>query len=427
MTDSLPLPPASLRRDRAVLFATRTARGFGAGALSIVLALDLPNAGYSPLWVGLFFGLALAGGSAWALAVPTLERRWRRRWVFVFAALALGAGGFLLWFDLANPWAVLAALVLGGVVAGGSDVGPLGALEQAALTGTVRSAGRTRACVGYNLLGYAGGAVGALVAGPISGYTLGPLGALSASGHDVMLLVYGLLGVGLVPAYRALSSEVDRLGRREHPAALSPAGRGVVLPLSGLFAVDAFGGGLIVNGLVVYYLSVRFHPPVAELDLLFFASNLAAAVSLVLAAPLSRRYGLVNTMVFTHIPSSVLLVLVAFAPSFGAAAALWIARATLSQMDVPTRQSYTQAIVPVDDRSAAAGYTTAARSSQALGGPVTGAFLAAGGPWLGAPFVLAGLVKVGYDLALYSRFRRTRPPEETPPDARTPHVAEGRG
>jgi MFS family permease len=148
------------------------------------------------------------------------------------------------------------------------------------------------------------------------------------------------------------------------------------------------------------------------LGLVFFISNLAAGLSLILAAPLARRIGLLNTMVFSHVPSNILLVLVVFAPSFAAASVLWVARATLSQMDVPTRQSYTQAVVPAEDRTAAAAYTTAARSCQALGAPVTGAFVAAGGPWIAAPFALAGAVKLCYDVAIYSRFRRLRPPEE---------------
>ena len=403
---------AGPRRDRAVLIAARTARGFGAGTLSIVLALDLPRAGYSSLWVGMILGLALGGGSAWALAVPWLERRWRRRSVLLVGALALAAGGTLLWLDLANPWAVLVALLLGGIVTGGSDVGPLGVLEQAALTGTVSSSGRTRAFVWYNLLGYAGNAAGALFAGPISSLPLAAPGAFAPGVHDVALALYGLLGLALVPVYRSLSSDIDRDGRRERPTALSPQSRPVVFALAGLFAVDAFGGGLILNSLVVYYFSVRFGPPVGELDAIFFAANLAAALSLVLADPLARRFGLINTMVFTHIPSNVLLTLVAFSPTLGIAAVFWVGRATLSQMDVPTRQSYTQAVVPREDRAAAAGYTTAARSGQAFGGPVTGVFLAAGGPWLGAPFVVAGLVKIGYDLAVYARFRRLRPPEE---------------
>ncbi|MGP8076941.1 MAG: MFS transporter [Thermoplasmata archaeon] len=401
-----------VRRDRLLLMGTRTARGFGAGALSIVIALDLAGVGYSSFAIGIVLGLALGGAAAWAVAVPRIELRWRRRSVFVLSAIALGCGGGLLWLDIANPAILLAALLLGGIVAGGADVSPLGALEQAALAGTTTDRLRTQTYAVYNLLGYVGVALGALAAGPL--YGLGsPAWAGSPTGpHDATLLLYGLLGLALVPLYRSLSADVDRRAGGERPSPLSPASRSTVYSLSALFSVDAFAGGLIVNSLVVYYFSVLFHPGVDVLGFVFFLSNLAAGLSLVLAAPLARRFGLVNTMVFSHIPSNVFLILVVVAPSFLIASVLWVARATLSQMDVPTRQSYMQAVVPAEDRAAAAGYTTAARSSQAFGAPVTGSFLAVGGPWIAAPFALAGCVKIGYDIAVYSRFRRLRPPEE---------------
>ncbi|MCI4355858.1 MAG: MFS transporter [Thermoplasmata archaeon] len=395
--------------------ATRAARGFGAGALSIVIALDLAQVGYSSFDIGLTLGAALGGAAAWAIAVPRIERSWRRRSVFVLSAIALGFGGALLWVDIANPAILLAALLLGGIVAGGADVSPLGALEQAALAGTTEARSRTGTFALYNLLGYVGVALGALVAGPLNSVA-GPTPAwLPAGPHDATLLFYGLLGVGLIPLYRGLSDDVDRRARSERPNPLSPAGRSIVYSLSALFGVDAFAGGLIVNGLVAYYFLTRFHPTIDTLGVVFFLSNLAAGLSLVLAAPIARRIGLVNTMVFSHIPSNVFLILVVVAPSFLVAASLWVARASLSQMDVPTRQSYTQAVVPAEDGAAAAGYTTAARSAQAFGAPVAGAFLAAGGPWVGAPFAIAGGLKIAYDAAVYARFRHLRPPEERGP------------
>jgi hypothetical protein len=414
MTTNLsPDPDGSrVRRDRILLMGTRTARGFGAGALSIVIALDLAGAGYSSFAIGILLGLALGGAAAWSIAVPRIELHWPRRSVFALSAAALALGGFLLWVDLANPTFLLAALLLGGIVAGGADVSPLGALEQAALAGTTADRVRTQTYAVYNLLGYVGVALGALAAGPLYALSAPKISGFPSGPHDATLLFYGLLGLALVPLYRSLSSNVDRQAGGERPSPLSPPSRPLVYSLSALFSVDAFAGGLIVNSLVVYYFSTQFHPGVDVLGFVFFLSNLAAGLSLVLAAPLARRFGLVNTMVFSHIPSNVFLILVVFAPSFLIASALWVARATLSQMDVPTRQSYMQAIVPAEDRAAAAGYTTAARSFQAFGAPVTGSFLAAGGPWVAAPFALAGSVKIGYDVAVYSRFRRLRPPEE---------------
>lgn len=406
-----PTDPA-VRRDRFVLMSARTGRGFGAGALSIVIALDLAGAGYSSFVIGVILGLALGGAAAWAIAVPRIELRWRRRSVFVLSAAALAGGGVLLWVDLANPAVLLTALLLGGIVAGGADVSPLGALEQAALAETTPAPRRTHTYASYNLLGYVGIALGALVAGPLSALGSPKIPGFPSGPHDVTLLLYGLLGLALVPVYQSLSREVDRAAASERHTPLSPGSRPVVYALSALFSVDAFAGGLIVNSLVVYYFATRFHPGVDLLGVVFFLSNLAAGVSLLVAAPLARRFGLVNTMVFSHIPSNVFLILVVFAPSMLLASALWVARASLSQMDVPTRQSYTQAVVPAPDRAAAAGYTTAARSFQAFGAPVTGSFLAAGGPWIAAPFALAGSIKIVYDVAIYGRFRRLPPPEE---------------
>ena len=393
-----------------ILTFARGLRGFGAGALSIVIAVDLADAGYSPLIIGVLLGLALAGGSLWSVLLPRLERWWTRRAIFWVEAGMMVVGGIVLWLALSDPILLVAVLLLGGIVAGGSDVSPLGSLEQAVLADATTSRNRTSAFAYYNLAGYVGAALGALVVGSAFAATTG----LSAAngGSSAVFLFYALLGASLLPVYGALSRVVDvRPGAEPRPA-LSPPSRQKVLHLAGLFSVDAFGGGLVVNSMVVYYLDLRFAPPLSLLGILFFAASLAAAASFLLAVPIARRFGLIPTMVFTHLPSSVLLVAFAFAPTFPIASALWIARATLSQMDVPTRQAYTQAIVAPEDRTAAAGITTAARSTQAFGAPITGAFLAAGGPWIAGPFVLAGSVKIAYDLALFRRFRRVVPPRD---------------
>jgi MFS family permease len=405
------------RRDRLILGSTRAVRGFGAGALSIVLALELANAGYSALLVGALLGLAMAGASAWSLLVPRLERTIGRRSVFATNATALSAGGLLLWFDLSSIWVVAVALLLGGIVAGTADISPLGALEQATLADAAEDRRRTVSFSQYNLLGYVGNAFGALAAGPLTGATLPLPAGFPPSPRDLALLLYAALGLALIPAYSGLSRHVLEIRAPERRGPLSPRSRSIILSLAGLFSVDAFGGGLIVNSLVTYYLAVRFHPSIALLGVVFFVGNLAAAFSLVAAVPLARRFGLINTMVFSHLPSSVLLIVFAFAPTFLLSAVVWVARSSLSQMDVPTRQSYTQAVIPAEDRATAAGYTTAARSGQMFGGPVTGAFLEAGGPWLAGPFVLAGSVKIVYDLAVYQRFRRLKPPEERVPES----------
>ncbi len=412
--DPRPIQEPPRTHDLALLTSARTLRGLGAGMLSVVLVLELARAGYSPLAIGIALGGAMAASAAWSILVPGGYLPFSPRGRFAVGALAVAAGGLLLWFQIANPWILLLALVLGGIVAGGADISPLGALEQGAVSRAAEDRERTRTFAVYNLAGYLGTAAGALLAGPLSDIAWAPAGA-PAGPRDIALLLYALLGLALIPTYFVLSTRAlpADTGRSYRP--LSPASRGPVLRLSGLFTVDAFGGGMASNAIVTLFLLLRFQASAGTIGAILAIANVAAAASLLLAVPLAKRFGLVNTMVFTHIPSSVLLILFAFAPTVAIAAVLWVARATLSQMDVPTRQSYTQAIVPREEGPAAAGYTTAARSAQALGSPVSGALFAAGGPWLEGPFAIAGSVKIAYDLALYRGFRHRRPPEEQGP------------
>lgn len=403
--------PLEGHRDRVVLTTARTLRGVGAGALSVVLAVDLARGGYSPLLVGLVLGLAMGAAAVWAVLIPGSLPRLSRRGLFLLGAFGVAAGGFLLGYDLVSPWTLLPAVLLGGIVAGGADVSPLGALEQGALAAVTSDARRTRGFATYNLAGYLGTALGALLAGPVSAAPPA-FATLSAGPHELTFFLYGAIGVALVPTYLSLSPPSGKIERAETTHRLSREHRGPILRLSGLFAVDAFGGGMTANALVAYFLVLRFAASPETIGVILAAANVAAAVSLVLAVPLARRFGLINTMVFTHIPSSVLLIVFALSPTLVLAGVAWFARSLLSQMDVPTRQSYTQAIVPRAEGAAAAGYTTAARSAQALGSPVSGALFTLGGPWIASPFALAGSVKIAYDLVLYRSFRHRRPPEE---------------
>lgn len=404
----LPRPVADgAAADRLRLTTARGLRGLGAGALSVVFAFDLARGGYAAWQVGLALGLAMAAAAAWAVVIPGRLSRLSKRTLLGFGASSIVAGGVLVWYDATDPWTLVPALLLGGIVAGGSDLSPLGALEQGLLASSVEPSGRTRAFVHYNFVGYIGTAIGAGIAGPLSAIRFTATGA-----RDPVWLLYGAVGVALAAVYlwrdsRRAEAERPRLFRP-----LSEAHRGPILRLSGLLAVDALGGGLVANALVSYYLLTRFGASTDLVGAVLALASVAAGGSLLLALPLARRIGLVPTMVFTHLPSSLLLVLFAFVPTVAIAGAVWVARATISQMDVPTRHSYTQAIVPREEGAAAAGYTTAARSTQALGGPISGALFSAGGPWLAAPFAIAGSVKIVYDLALYRGFRHRRPPEE---------------
>lgn len=412
-------PIVESRSDLIVLYGSRTARAFGSGSLAVALALDLATT-YDALLAGVFLAVSMVAASGWSLAAERMERAIGRKRTFVVSALGLTVGGFLLFEWLASPYVVLAALVLGGILASSSDIGPLPALEQAALASAATDRTRTRAFSRYNLMGYVGNAAGALLAAPLTAAG----GIVFPGSHDLVLLLYGLIGLTLIPVYLQLSERADRLPQTEPRRPLSAASRPKILTLSGLFSIDAFGGGLVANFLVTLWLRARFNASGEMIGLVLALAMFGAAASLLLTPTLARRFGLVNTMVFTHLPSSVLLILFAFAPSLTLAAALWIGRSLLSQMDVPTRQSFVQAIVAPEERTAAAGYTTAFRISSAAGGPVTGAFLALGGPWVTAPFVLAGGVKVAYDAALFTGFRRVRVPEE---DARGDRIKPDNG
>ena len=404
-----PVPPAwdVARSDLAVLYASRTARAFGAGSLAVALALDLAAA-YGPLDAGVFLALSMVAASVWAFAAERVERRIGRKRTFVVSAFGLAVGGFLLFQFVTSPYVVVLALALGGILASSSDIGPLPALEQAALASVVTDSTRTRTFSLYNFLGYVGNAAGALLAAPLTAAG----GAIFGPPRDLVLLLYGLMGLSLIPVYLQFSTRADRLPQTEARRPLSAASRPKIVTLSGLFSVDAFGGGLVANFLVTLWLHARYNASGEAIGLILALAMLGAAISLLLTPPLAQRFGLVNTMVFTHMPSSVLLILFAFAPNLGVAGAFWVGRSLISQMDVPTRQSLIQAIVTPEERTAAAGYTTAARSSTALGGPVTGAFLSLGGPWVTAPFVVAGATKIAYDGALYAGFHDTAVPEE---------------
>ncbi len=404
--------PAALNRDLALLTTTRALRGFGAGLLSVVLAIELSNVGYSGLEIGTFLGLAMGGGALWAVLAPRAGRSLPRSLLFVLGALGVVVGGLGLAYGLADPVLVVVALLLGGVVAGGSDVSPLGALEQGTLSRVVRAERRTSGFAAYNLAGYLGTAAGALAAAPVTRWALSLPGLPPLMGGPALLL-YALVGLPLLPLYLELASDRPRGGAPPSVRPLSPQHRRPLLELSALFTVDAFGGGLIANTLVAYFLRLDFDASESSIGWILALASVAAAVSLLLAVPLARRIGLIRTMVFTHIPSSVLLILFPFSPTLALAGVLWVGRATLSQMDVPTRQSYTQSIVPREEGEAAAGYTTAARSAQAFGGPVSGGLLGLGNVWLAGPFALAGSVKIAYDLALYQRFRHRPAPEES--------------
>ena len=407
-------PLAVLTRDGRLLFATRIARLFGYGFLSVVLVLYLVEIGFGALEVGAILTLTLVGDAAISLWLTThADRIGRRRVLLAGAGLMVLAGlAFLLSRDL---WVLVLTATIGVISPSGNEVGPFLAVEQAALSQTVADRQRTRVFAWYNLAGSFATASGALAAGLLGG-ALQATGASSLDSYRAVILGYALIGALLAGLFATLSPAIEAPVRTDVSVATRLGlhrSQGVVARLAALFALDAFAGGFVIQSIVSYWFATRFGLSIGALGALFFGANILAGVSALLAAPLAARFGLVNTMVFTHLPSNVLLILVPLMPTAPLAVAVLLARFSISQMDVPTRQSYTMAVVDPDERSAAAGVTGIARSVGAAVSPSIAAPLVAGVGLGGLPFVIAGSLKIVYDLLLYRGFRAIRPPEET--------------
>jgi predicted MFS family arabinose efflux permease len=306
---------------------------------------------------------------------------------------------------------VLAAVV-GTISPNGSEVGPFSSIEQAALPQTIDNRFRTPMFAWYNLSGYVAAAFGAFCAGALAG-ALQRAGSTPLESYRLILLGYAALGVLLLFLYTRLSPQMEVA-----PSATGSKGRvslhrsrGVVFRLSALFIVDSFAGSLVLQSVLAYWFSLRYGVQPELLGSIFFGVNLLAGISALAAGRLAGRFGLVNTMVWTHIPSNIFLMLVPLMPTLPLAILVLLARASISQMDVPTRQSYIMAVVDPDERSAAAGVTTLARTAASAAGPaVTGVLF--GLSLFSAPFLIAGALKIGYDLALWRGFRALKPPEE---------------
>ncbi|HUG37158.1 MAG TPA: MFS transporter [Candidatus Limnocylindrales bacterium] len=400
-----------LGRDGGILFATAGLRSFAFGFLAVILGPYLSGQGFSAEGIGTIFAAALIGSALMTVAFAGVADRLGRRRVLVVSAglMALGGAGFAL---TVNPLILMAAAVIGTISPSGKEVGPFLSVEQAILPQTVADRDRTGLFAAYNVVSSLGGALGALAVGVPE-----VLGIESVTGARA--LVWGYVAIALVMAalFAALSPAA------EAPAAQTPsAGRGlglgltrsrsIVVRLAALFALDAFAGGFVVQGLVAYWFYLRYGVDPAGLAGIFFGVNLLSALSFLAAAPLARRIGLLNTMVFTHLPSNVLLLLVPLMPSLWLAVTMLLARHLLSQLDVPTRQSYTMAVVVPDERSAAAGVIAVARNAASAIAPAL-AGLTLANPVLGAPFLIAGALKIVYDLAVLATFRHVHPPEES--------------
>jgi len=401
-----------LTADGRLLFSTRLVRLFAYGLLSVILALYLGQVGLDEGRIGLLLTLTLVGDTVISLWITTnADRLGRRRMLLVGAALMVFAGiVFVLTQDF---YLLLLAAIIGVISPSGNEVGPFLSIEQASLSQLLPDNRRTQVFSWYNLVGSFATALGALVGGSLA-QVLQRLGASPLDSFRVVIVGYALLGTLLVALFLRLSPQVEVVTPATSPQTFLGLHRSrrVVLGLAGLFTVDAFAGGFVIQSLVAYWFNQRFGVEPALLGGIFFGANILAGISALSAAWIARRIGLMNTMVFTHLPSNVLLMLVPLMPTLPLAVLVLLLRFSISQMDVPTRQSYTMAVVAPDERSAASGVTGIARTVGASLSPVlTGLFLA--NPALsGLPFLISGGLKIVYDLALYRSFRRLKPPEE---------------
>ncbi len=387
------------------LFAARALRDIGDGFVAVLLPIYLLALGCTPLEVGVIATASLLGSALLTICVGFLGAWHDHRQLLLAGASLMIATGVA--FAVVHDYALLLVIAFAGTInPSAGSVSVFVPLEHAVLTREVMERERTRMFARYSLVGAFAGAIGGLAAAVPE--LLGPIGLDRLGGIRAMFVVYGLLGLlgGLLYA-RIPSRPAADAGAA---AALGPS-RHVVFKLAALFSLDAFAGGFVVQSLLALWLFERFGLSLSEAGVFFFWSGVLSALSFPVAAWLSRRIGLINTMVFTHIPSSIALMLAAFAPTLPLALAFLLVRAALSQMDVPTRSSYVMAVVTEAERAAAASFTSVPRSLAASASPVlAGALFAASSQaW---PLLICGALKIVYDLLLLMQFRRLKPPEE---------------
>jgi MFS family permease len=398
--------------------------------MGVLLAVALSQRGLMPVGIGVLITVSLVGDFFGTYLIALYADRWGRRRTLAVLAALMALTGAVFGF-VSNYPTLLVAGFFGTLGTSASETAPFLPIEQAIVPQIVPAERRTGVFARYNLLASLAAALGALAAALPD--LLTHAGITLMSGIRLMFGVYVLAGLAAAVLAVRLSPAVevhDALGRsangprrvadRQRLIPTMGRSRPIVLRLAALFSVDSLAGGLVAPSLVALYFHLRFGIPLGPLGVLFFAANTLSALSFLAAVPLARRFGLLNTMVFTHLPSNALLVLVAFMPTFPLAAGVLLLRQLLSQMDVPTRQAYTMALVATEERTAAASVTSLARSAGSAASPViSGSLLQGALLTLGLPLVIAGVIKGVYDVSLWRIFRKV-PMEERPADTKAP-------
>ena len=397
-----------LSRDGWLLFATCGVRSFAYGFLSVVLGLYLDAIGLTTAAIGWIFTAALAGGAVMTIVITAVADTLGRKILLISGAILMAIAGWV--FAVSNEpiWLAMAA-IFGTISPSGKEVGPFLSIEQAILPETTQDQHRTTVFSAYNLIGSLCGALGALAVGLPSLFSIPQI-----TGYRFLVWGYVICAVVMMVVFALLSPAIETKNQTVSQKRVIGVrrSRGIVAKLAGLFALDAFAGGFIVQSIVAYWFYLRYKTDLNALGGIFFGTNLLAALSFLAAPVIARRFGLLNTMVFTHLPSNILLLLVPLMPNLELAVVMLLVRNLLSQLDVPTRQSYTMAVVDAEERAASAGILSVSRNSGAALAPLfTGLILAV--PSLGLPFLLAGGLKIIYDLWIFAVFRNVKPPEES--------------
>ena len=404
-----------LSTDGKLILSARIIRTFAYGFLSIVFAIYLKLLGFNDVLIGIVLTATLVNSVIFTLIASFYaDRIGRRKTLIIYGALMSIAGAIFLATE--NYFALITAALIGTINVTGSETGAFLSIEQALLPQTVKNNKKRNTVFAlYNMAGTFAMSAGVLLSGLPTilqeQYAMNQVESIKP-----LFLLYSALGIGVIGIYFMLSNKIEvllpRTTARPVMQSLSPQSKQIVGKLSGLFAIDSFAGGFVIQSIVSLWFFSKFGVDLAAISVIFSVAGVLTAFSFFAAAKIADRIGLVNTMVFTHIPSNVFLILVGFAPSLPLAIAFYLARMTLSQMDVPTRQSYIVAVVSEDERTPAAGITNISRNiSQAVSPSLTGYILQIL-PTLSAPFILGGALKIAYDIALYVNFRKIKPAEE---------------
>ena len=417
----LPAALRALTTDAWLLFVTRFTRLFAYGSVSVILVFYLVSLGLSESETGLLLTLTLGGDIVVSLYLTTRADRIGRRRMLVTGAVLMALAG-LAFAATSNLAYLIIAGTIGVISPSGHEVGPFLSIEQASLSHLIPPGLRTEVFAWYTLTGSLATAFGAFFGGVVT-QALQQRSMTAVASYRSIVLLYAFLGIVLACLFMRMSSLVEVRDEFDR-SVVSPIGsflglgksRRIVLQLSGLFALDAFAGGFVIQSFAAYWFYLRFGTAPKTLGGIFFWANVFAGISALLASRIAARIGLVRTMVVTHLPSNLFLIAVPLMPTLSLAVLVLLLRSSISQMDVPTRQSYTMAVVEARERSAAGGFTGVARTTGAAISPLLTGFLFARPGLINLPFYIAGTVKVVYDLLLYFSFRQLRPPEEASPE-----------